>query len=136
MTISNLCVKLLLTLAVNLCFKYDRDVDVVFRNKKLQKVCNSDAELNKKYGKNCARKFRMRLDDLVAVPTLESFRHLPGRCHELTADRKGQLSLDLEHPLRLLFEPCGSNVKNKSDGGLDWNSVTAVEIIEVDDTHD
>ena len=111
-------------------------MDVTFKSKKLQKTCNSDKELLREYGKNCARKFRARLDDLHAATTLEFFKTLPGRCHELKADRKGQLSLDLEHPLRLIFEPSGEGIQNKADGGLDWNSVKAIQIIEVEDTHD
>ena len=94
---------LLLTFGVNLICGYKGRVDVTFESKKLQKICNSDKELLREYGKNCARKIRARLDDLHAATTLEVFRTLPGRCHELKGDRKGQLSLDLEHPLRLLF---------------------------------
>lgn len=111
-------------------------VDVTFKSQKLQKICIADRSLLKEYGKTCARKFRARLDDLQAAPTLETLRSLPGRCHELKADRKGQLSLDLEHPLRLIFEPSGVGVKYKEDGGLDWNSVTSIIVIGVEDTHD
>jgi plasmid maintenance system killer protein len=111
-------------------------VEITFESKKLQKSCNSDKELLKDYGKNCARKIRARLDDLQAAATLEVMRSLLGRCHELKGDRKGQLSLDLEHPLRLVFRPAGDGVQYKEDGGLEWNSVKAVQIIEVVDTHD
>lgn len=111
-------------------------MEVAFKHKKLQKICNTDSAIQKEYGKNCARKFRARLDDLAAASTLEAFRTLPGRCHELKGDRKGQLSLDLEHPLRLLFEVTGEDVKYKEDGGLDWKSVKSVVILEVEDTHD
>lgn len=113
-------------------------MEISFTSKKLQKACNSDAELLRQYGKNCARKIRIRLDDLAAASTLQAFRPptgLAGRCHELVGDRQGQLSLDLEHPLRLIFVPAGEGVQRKPDGGLDWNSVTAVEIIGVEDTH-
>lgn len=111
-------------------------MEVTFKNKKLLKTCNSDSELQKAYGKNCTKKFRARLDDLAAASTLEVFRSMPGRCHELKGDRKGQLSLDLEHPLRLLFEASGDDVQYKEDGGLDWKSVKSVVILEVKDTHD
>ena len=90
----------------------------------------------KAYGKNCARKIGARLDDLQAVINLEAFKMLPGRCHELKGDKKGQLSLDLEHPLRLIFEPLNENVNKKDGGGMDWNLVDAVKIIDVEDTHD
>lgn len=111
-------------------------MEIIFDNKKLQKICSSERELVKRYGKNCARKITLRLDDLQAAANLEVFRNLPGRCHELQGNKKGQLSLDLEQPLRLIFEPSNIEVKNKEDRGLDWNSVDAVKIIDVEDTHD
>ena len=66
-------------------------------------MCNSEKLWIKKYGKNCAKKINLRLDDLQAAVNLEILRVLPGRCHELKGDKKGQLSLDLEQPLRLIF---------------------------------
>lgn len=60
----------------------------------------------------------------------------PGRCHELTAgQRYGQLSLDLDHPYRLIFVPNHDPIPRRSDGGLDWSLVTAVKILGVEDTH-
>lgn len=78
---------------------------------------------------------RRRLDDLRAAKMLADMRCLPGRCHELHGDRKGQLSLDLKHPYRFLFKPAMNPIPLKSDGGLDWTLVTSVEILEVEDTH-
>jgi len=89
------------------------------------------------YGKDGASKLRRRLDDLAAAASLEVLRPpFPGRCHELKGDRKGQLSLDLSHPYRLVFLPTGDGVQKKEDGGLDWNSVRAIEVLGVEDTHD
>lgn len=111
-------------------------MDIAFKSRKLEKTFNSDRDLQKEFGRSCAKKIRARFDDLFAAATLEVMRSLPGRCHELKGDRKGQLSLDLEHPLRLLFEPTGDGVQKKEDGGLDWTSVRAIEILGVEDTHD
>jgi proteic killer suppression protein len=87
---------------------------------------------------NQAKKIRRRLDDLRAAPTLETLRPpgFPGRCHELKGKRKGQLSLDLEHPYRLVFEPATNPAPTLADGGLDWAKVAAVRIIGIADTHD
>jgi proteic killer suppression protein len=63
-------------------------------------------------------------------------RHVPGRCHEVVGNRAGQLSLDLDHPYRLIFEPANDPIPRKDDGGLDWTKVTAVIIIGVEDTHE
>lgn len=73
-----------------------------------------------------AKLIRRRLDDLRAAPNLEVMRNLPGRCHELKADRQGQLSIDLDGPYRLIFRPAHDPAPRKADGGLDWTKVTAV----------
>lgn len=44
--------------------------------------------------------------------------------------------MDLVHPYRLIFEPANEPAPLLSDGGLDWDRVTAVRIIGVDDTHE
>jgi len=83
-----------------------------------------------------AKLIRRRLDDLRAAPMLEVMRNLPGRCHELKGDRKGQLSLDLDGPYRLIFMPANDRMPTKADGGLDWTRVTTVTVLEVSDTHE
>lgn len=112
------------------------EVEITFKDKKLQKIFNTQKDLVRTYGKVCASHIRRRMDDILAAPSLEALRPpFPGRCHELKADRQGQLSLDLQQPYRLLFIPSGEGIKQKEDGGLDWNSVKAVCILEVEDTH-
>jgi len=83
-----------------------------------------------------AKVIRRRLDDLDAADNLEVMRNLPGRCHELKGDRKGQLSIDLVHPERLVFVPAHDPVPIKEDGGIDWKRVTSIKIVEVVDTHE
>lgn len=110
-------------------------MEIIFRNAKIRKLCTDSKLALRKLGSANARKLRRRLDDLNAAESLAVLRHLPGRCHELEADRAGQLSLDLEHPYRLILEPAANPAPLKPDGGLDWNAVTAVRVLEVTDTH-
>ena len=63
-------------------------------------------------------------------------RWLPGRCHELTGNRKGQLSVDLDGPYRLIFKTAHNPLPRKEDGGLDWERVTAIVVLGVDNTHE
>jgi proteic killer suppression protein len=91
--------------------------------------------LQKRYGPNRARKISQRLSTLSAAETLADMRHFPGRCHELTGDRAGQLALDLDGPYRLIFEPHHNPLPRKDDGGLDWTAVTAITIITIEDYH-
>lgn len=74
--------------------------------------------------------------ELNAAPTLADISHLPPpRCHELTGNRAGQLSVDLEHPYRLLFIVANGPLPERGGVGLDWEDVTEIEIIAIADTH-
>lgn len=111
-------------------------MEIFFDNEKLEQSCNSHSKLVRQHGKIMADRIRRRLDDLDAVSNLEEMRNLPGRCHELIGNRKGQLSLDLVHPQRLIFVPRDNPPPRKADGGLDWSQVKAILILGIDDTHD
>jgi proteic killer suppression protein len=88
------------------------------------------------YGSRRAGLIRRRLDELRAASSLQDIRYLPqARCHELKGSKEGELSVDLDHPYRLLFRPANEPIPQKADGGLDWANVTAIEIIGVEDTH-
>ena len=111
-------------------------MDVVFKNSKLRKELSSEKLLIKRHDPIRARLIRRRLTELRAANTLEDLRSLPqARCHELEGNRAGQISVDLQHPFRLLFECVNEPVPQKTDGGLDWKNVTAIMILGVEDTH-
>jgi proteic killer suppression protein len=110
---------------------------IVFKTAKLRKECNEEKLLVKKQGTRRAELLKMRLNQMRASNSLEDLRKLPQlRCHELKGDRKGQLSVDLDHPYRLIFEPANNPVPKKRDGGLDWAKVTEIMIIGIEDTHE
>lgn len=110
-------------------------MQIHFRTRKLEKVCTGHKEGIKKLGPECARKLRARMADLDAASTLSDMRNLPGRLHELTGNRHGQLSLDLKHPYRLLFRPAVEPTPRTEDGGLDYSQIDAVQIVDIEDTH-
>lgn len=109
---------------------------IVFEERKFEKQCNNQSKLIQVQGVLRAKKLRLRLDDLKAALTLEDMRNAPGRCHELHGNLVDHLSLDLDHPYRLLFVPDHDPIPRKDDGGLDWNQVTTVKIVGIRDTHD
>jgi proteic killer suppression protein len=111
-------------------------VDIAFVDPGLQQVCNDDKTAKRKLGADGAKKLRRRLDDLAAASTLAVMKNLPGRCHELTDDLKGQLAMDLDGGRRLIFRPDHDPVPCKDDGGLDWSRVTAVCVTGIGDYHD
>jgi proteic killer suppression protein len=111
-------------------------MEIAFGSRKMQKLCNSEKEMRAKLGDRGAKVLQLRLAQTKAADTLEDLGKVPGaRCHELTADRKGQLAVDLVHPRRLVFEPDHNPRPEKPDGGLDWQQVTRVIITEIVDYH-
>jgi proteic killer suppression protein len=110
-------------------------MEVHFATKKLCQVLSSDKERVKAHGANVGKKIQLRLVQLAAADNLEALRNASGRCHELHGSRAGQLALDLTGNLRLVFEPTADPPPSKTDGGLEWASVTAVTVLEVTDYH-
>jgi len=93
--------------------------------------------MKRHWGASLTKKLQQRLMELKAAETLEDISRLPpARCHELKGDRKGQLSVDLTHPYRLVLRPDHDPAPGKSDGGLDWTKVTRVLVLEIVDTHE
>ena len=109
---------------------------IFFKTKKLQKICSESAEARKQLGAKGGRKLQQRMMELKAADNLADISRLPpARCHELTGNRAGQLSVDLEHPYRLLFVVGNNPLPERKSGGLDWEGVTEIQIIGIEDTH-
>jgi plasmid maintenance system killer protein len=109
---------------------------IYFRTKRLQKICNNTNESIRKLGPKIARKLQQRLMELKAASCLADISRVPpARCYLLSSNREGQLSVDLEHPYRLLFIPANDPIPVTQDGGLDWSNITEIEIVEIIDTH-
>ena len=108
-------------------------MEIAFETERLARLCNSQAALDRAYGAACAKRLRQRLQELEAVESLADM--VFGRPHELKGNRTGQLSVDLVHPLRLIFRPTAQPAPTKTDGGLDRSKVKSVTIIEVTDPH-
>ncbi len=111
-------------------------MNIYFKTKKLQKACSKTKETIKKYGPKKAVKIQQRLMELKAATCLEDISKVPpSRCHLLSGNRKGQLSVDFDHPYRQLFIPADDPVPVTEAGGLDWAMVKEIEIIDIVDTH-
>ena len=114
-------------------------MDISFKNAKLGKEFNEGKRLEKIHGTIRARKIILRLKEFRAALSLHDFwppKSGPGRCHELTGEMKGRLSVDLDHPYRLIFVPNHVPIPQKTDGGLDWKQITAIQILGIEDTHE
>ena len=112
---------------------------IAFKSRKLEKSFNEGRQLDAKHGALRAKKIKLRMAELRSAETLADLgppMSPPGRCHELKGGRQVRLSVDLDHPYRLLFTPDHDPVPRLDDGGLDWSLVTAVKILKVEDTHE
>ena len=96
---------------------------------------NSMAKMTRRWGQPVAMKLAQRLQQLEAVDRLDLMRRLPGRCHELTADRRGELAVEVTGSMRLVFVPDHDPLPTKPDGGLDWAGVEAIVVTEIVDYH-
>jgi len=112
-------------------------MDIYFKTRKLQKICNSQKEMQREYGNSMAKKLMQRLIELQAAESLEEISHLPPPCcHALSADRSGQFSVDLVHPYRLLFIPVIDSVPEAKSKDINRGEILEIEIIEIADTHE
>lgn len=110
-------------------------MDILFGTAKLRKQCSSNKVRVKAFGAKRAKLLGRRLDQLRAAPHLEVLRQLPGRCHELTGDRKGSFAIDLDGPYRLIFTCAADPPPTREDGGLDWSRITAIRLLSIEDYH-
>ena len=81
-----------------------------------------------------AKKIFMRLEQFRAAENLSVMKNF-GRCHELKADREGQLAIDLIHPDRMVFVPRGNKDDYYQGNELAWKKVEVIEVIAIGDYH-
>lgn len=111
-------------------------MEVIFNSRKMQKICASERGMKRECGPVRAKILARRLQQLQAVDNLADLKALPQvNCHELSGNRKGQLTVDLDQPYRLAIEPLDDPVPRQDDGGLDWEAVTGVVVLEIFDPH-
>ncbi len=106
-----------------------------FKSNKLKKQLTIPKEMVKAFGQ-MAKMINQRMKELKAAENLGVMRTIPAaKCHELTQNRKGQLAVKVSGNYRLIFIPDHDPVPSNDDGGMDWTSITIIEVIEIDDYH-
>lgn len=110
-------------------------MDIKFKSNKLEKSLTIPREISRTYG-IMAKLVNQRMKEFQASQNLYVFGKLPGPgCHELKGIRKGQLAVIISGNWRIIFEPNHDPIPLKVDGGLDWQQVTSIKILEVADYH-
>lgn len=112
-------------------------MEIYFRTTKLSKQLTTAKTMVATHGTKRAKLLQRRLSEIEASQNLYVLGRLPGpRLHPLKENRRGQFSVDLDHPYRLLFVPDHDPVPELPSGGTDLRAVTRVMIIEIGDTHE
>lgn len=112
---------------------------ITFANNKLKKQLSEEKTMLKAHGAERTKLLKRVMTSLFAAENLAIFAppySPPDRCHELSGNKKGQLSIDLNGPHRLVFKPDHAPIPKREEGGLDWSMVTAIKILGVENTHD
>jgi len=108
-------------------------MQITYATKAIQRLCEEEKHQLKQLGTKRAKRLKNRLSELRAVQNVSQLQL--GRPHALTEDRAGQYSVDLDGPMRLLFEPTDQPPPTLAAGGIDWQQVTSVRLLEIGDTH-
>jgi proteic killer suppression protein len=113
------------------CYNKYIILNISFKTKKLEKVCSSEAKLNREYG-ILSRTIMSRLSFLKSAPNLEDVpHHPPHRRHKLKGEYQGMFAVDIKHPKRLIFQP----VNIHPDDEISLKEVVSIEIIAITDYH-
>ena len=111
-------------------------MEITFRTKKIEKVCKSEKELQKSYGKQNAKVIWMRIKFLRSASNLSQILTTePFKLHQLQGNKKGHYAVNLQNGLRLVFIPNHNPVPRKKDGGIDKEQVTEIKIIDILNYH-
>ena len=110
-------------------------MNITFTDKRLEELANNDRKRLKEFGKLRAEKIKTRLVQLRFATDLEEVRYLPGNFHELTNNRKGQWSCDLDQPYRLVFTPHEKPIPTNEHGQYIWTEIRGIEVNEIVNYH-
>lgn len=105
----------------------DKQLDVSYADKKLEKLCTDEREILKKRA-DIAGKLRLRINALETAKTVgELSTHDPlGKWHPLTANLDGLWAGKLSPNYRLLVRP---------ENSAEPRSAVTVTVIEIEDYH-
>ena len=92
-------------------------MEIRFKDKQLQDLCNKRVVAVKKLGDIGARKLQTRLADIVAASRVTEL--ITGSPHPLKGDRLGQFAVDLAGGWRLVFAPANEPIPRRDDASID-----------------
>lgn len=109
-------------------------MEIEFATLELQNLCETEKIMRKKFGNACAIKLKARIADIQAATYVSEL--VCGKPHPLKYKRLGQFSISISGALRLIFECNNSPIPMTNDSAVDWNKVSSVKIISIEDYHE
>jgi toxin HigB-1 len=111
-------------------------MDIEFSSRSLQRACNSEKELIRRWGKDRGHVVGRRLQQIAAADNLVILSAVrSAKLHALKGKHAGQFAVDGNYPYRIIFEPSEKTAPKKSGGGQDLHRITKVKVIEVVNYH-
>jgi len=102
-------------------------LQIEYKSHGIKEVCENAHEAEKAYGTDIAKAIHKRIPQIKAMDTVEELiRYRIGKCHALTADRKGKYAMHLTANYRLIFS------KKDGDAGM---HIQIAMIEKVEDYH-
>ena len=111
-------------------------MNVYYESTKLQRLCDSAKNAQRVLGGQSARKFHLRLQELVNAPALSDISSRPPqRLHQMKSAGTQEFAVLLHGGDRLVFRIGHDSVPVRPDGGVDLDQVRTVIITFVGDYH-
>jgi plasmid maintenance system killer protein len=107
-------------------------MDIFFKTRKIEAICNENAAAVKKLGADNAKKLQLRLSQLFAIKKLGDF-HFDSP-HPLKGNKLGKFSVALQDGLRIIFK-AHNPIPTTSSGTTDWHNVIKIMITNIEDYH-
>jgi len=106
-------------------------MQLTYDSNKLAKSVSTPRKILRNYGTR-AKLINQRIEELKAAANLAVMQTIPkANCHELSGKRKGQLAVDISGNHRIIFQPNHDPFPRKEDGGLDWNAIINILIVDI-----
>jgi hypothetical protein len=107
-------------------------LELAFSSKEFRGLCENDAAAKQEFGIALSDALRRRLADLDAAPSLAD---LPSKPIPLPGGDGRLMSLTLTQGTRLIISANHPKNPTLSDGGVDWEKVSRIQIVRIEATN-
>lgn len=107
-------------------------MELVAGSSKMTRILSNNRLLVKEYGRDCAKRIHVRLNELSRIDSLyELSSGVPPHCHRLHGEYAGKFAVDVSRNFRMIFEGYDLNDQPVSDK----SKIVTIQILDVCDYH-